>query len=247
MTQTRRQFLAATAAITVLPMPSMATGGDTFQTTKGPLTVHPVTHASLVLETPVGNVLIDPADSPRAYREYPAPDLILITHHHGDHYKPNTIKALMGDTTKLITNPHVFDQLPNSLKSRATAIKNGDSTDFNGLQIDAIAAYNLDPAFHKFHPPGRDNGYVLSVGGLRTYVAGDTDDIPEMRALHDIDIAFLCMTRPYTMGPKAAADAVAEFKPRIVYPYHYGKAANAKDFAKLVGDTAEVRMGGWYS
>jgi L-ascorbate metabolism protein UlaG (beta-lactamase superfamily) len=247
MTQTRRQFLATAAAITVLPMPSFASGGDTFKTAKGPLTVHPVTHASLVLETPAGNVLIDPADSPRAYREYPAPDLILITHHHGDHYKPNTIKALMGENTKLITNPHVYAKLPSALMKRATAIKNGETLDFNGLKLEAIPAYNLDPDFHKYHPPGRDNGYVLSIGGFKTYVAGDTDDIPEMRALRNIDLAFLCMTRPYTMGPKAAADAVSEFKPKVVYPYHYGKAGNAKTFAKLVGDKAEVRMGGWYS
>ena len=250
MHPSRRTFLqTATAAglVAVLPLPSRATGADVFQTTKGPLTLHPVIHASLILETSAGTILVDPAAGPAKYRSFPKPDLILITHHHGDHYKPNTIKALLGQNTKILTNPTVLNKLPSALKPHATALKNGETTNFNGLQIDAIPAYNLDPAYQKYHPPGRDNGYVITHGGFRTYIAGDTDAIPEMLTLKNIDAAFVPMTFPYTMGPKDAAKAVNTFKPRIAYPYHYGKASNVKTFTKRVNARTEVRTEGRFS
>lgn len=255
MISTRRQFLAGTAAtvasITVLPYAYGAHHeADMFATDAGDIKIHPVNHASFVMETPVGTIYADPVGEPSAYGDFPRPDLILVTHEHGDHYKPETLAALVGDNTQMITNPAVHDMLPDDLKAKASQIGNGDATDYQGLKIDAIPAHNLTPERMNFHPEGRDNGYVLTFDGFRVYISGDTEDVPEMRALTDIDLAFVCMNLPFTMDSKAAASAVAEFKPRYVYPYHYrgrdGGTQDPKEFAELVGDASEVKMGNWY-
>jgi len=224
--QTRRHFLAGTAAaagvITILPYAARAAShsNDVFMAGGGDIKVHPISHASFVMETPAGTIYSDPVGEASAYADFPAPDLILVTHEHGDHYKAETL------------------------------IANGGSTEFNGVKIDAIPAYNLTEERKKFHPQGRDNGYVLTFDGFRVYISGDTEDIPEMRALENIDLAFVCMNLPFTMDAKAAASAVAEFKPKYVYPYHYrgrdGGTQDPAEFAKLVGDAAQVRMGDWY-
>lgn len=256
MQGTRREFLAVSAAtfgaVTFLPYAAMADGhaSNLFPTPAGDVKIHPVSHASFVMETPVGTIYNDPVGDPAAYSAFPAPDLVLITHQHGDHFKPETLAAIVGDNTKLITNPAVYDKLDDGMKSKATKIANGESTEFNGLTIDAIPAYNLAKEKQKFHPKGRDNGYVLNFDGLKTYISGDTEDIPEMRALSGIDLAFVCMNLPFTMDVEAAASAVAEFKPKYVYPYHYrGRDGGTQDpakFAELVGDAAAVKMGKWY-
>ena len=254
--QTRRHFLAGTAAaagvITILPYAARAAShsNDVFMAGGGDIKVHPVSHASFVMETPAGTIYSDPVGEASAYADFPAPDLILVTHEHGDHYKPETLAALAGDNTRIITNPAVFGMLPDDLKAKASAIANGGSTEFNGVKIDAIPAYNMTEERKKFHPQGRDNGYVLTFDGFRVYISGDTEDIPEMRALENIDLAFVCMNLPFTMDAKAAASAVAEFKPKYVYPYHYrgrdGGTQDPAEFAKMVGDAAQVRMGDWY-
>lgn len=256
MVQTRRHFLASTAAaagsITVLPFAFGAGGsGDMFSTNAGDITIHPVSHASFIMETPVGTIYIDPVGDPAAYADFPRPDLILITHEHGDHYKPETLAALVGDSTQMITNRAVYELLPEGLKGKASQIANGEKSMFKSLNIEATPAYNLTEERLKFHPKGRNNGYVLTFDGFRVYISGDTEDIPEMRALKDIDLAFVCMNLPFTMDVKAAASAVAEFKPGVVYPYHYrgrdGGTQDPKEFAKLIGDAAEVKFGEWYS
>lgn len=255
MTHTRRAFLTSAMAagtITVLPFHARAAAdaGDMFETARGRVTVHPVGHASVVLDTPVGVVYVDPVGDPAEFEGLPAADLLLVTHQHGDHYNPDTLTALKGDNTQLITNPAVMDMLPDGLKSNASAMGNGASASLPDLQIDAIPAYNLTEERKNFHPKGRDNGYVLSMDGFRIYVSGDTEDVPEMRALKDIDIAFVSMNLPFTMDAEAAADAVRAFAPRYVYPYHYrGRDGGTQDpalFAEMVGDAAEVRMGNWY-
>ncbi|QIE54928.1 MBL fold metallo-hydrolase [Pikeienuella piscinae] len=252
MPLTRRQFAAVTAAaagVTVLPFAGRA-AGDAFGATGGDVIVHPIAHASFVMETPVGVIYSDPVGEAAQYADLPAPDLILITHEHGDHFNAETLTALTGDDTRLITNPAVHGMLPEALKARAKAIANGEEADFNDLSIRAIPAHNTTPERLKFHPEGRDNGYVLGFDGLTVYISGDTEDIPEMRALEGIDLAFVCMNLPFTMDVKAAASAVAEFKPTYVYPYHYrgrdGGTQDPTEFADLVGDAAEVKMGNWY-
>jgi L-ascorbate metabolism protein UlaG (beta-lactamase superfamily) len=254
---TRRHFLTGTAAaiggITLLPYASRvaAQTGDMSTTGGGDIAVHPVRHASFVMETPVGTIYSDPVGEASAYADLPAPDLILVTHEHGDHFNAETLAALAGENTQIITNPAVFAMLPDDLKAKASEIANGGSTDFNGLTIDAIPAYNMTEDRKQFHPEGRDNGYVLSFDGFRVYISGDTEDIPEMRALENIDLAFLCMNLPFTMDAEHAASAVAEFKPKFVYPYHYqGRDDGTQDpeeFAQLVGDAAEVKLHDWYN
>ncbi len=254
--QTRRHFLATSAAIagtvTILPFAARAAahGGDMFETAGGEIQVHPVSHASFVMETPMGTIYSDPVGDAAMYADFPAPDLILVTHEHGDHYNAETLTALAKDGTQLITNPAVFAMLPEDLKSKASEVANGSTASFNDLKIEAIPAYNTTEERKNFHPMGRDNGYVLNFEGFRVYISGDTEDTPEMRALSNIDLAFICMNLPFTMDANAAASAVAEIKPSFVYPYHYrGKDGGTQDpeaFAKMVGSDTEVKMGSWY-
>ena len=241
---------AAGGATLIRPYAGMAAAhmADTYKTNGGEVTIHPVSHASFVMETPVGTIYNDPVGEASAYGDYPAPDLILITHEHGDHYNADTLAALVGPSTQLLTNPAVFDKLPDRLKARETAIGNGDSTEILGLSVDAIPAYNLTEDRLKYHPQGRDNGYVLKFDGLTVYIAGDTEDIPEMRALEGIDVAFVPFNLPYTMDESQAASAVAEFQPGVVYPYHYRDSDPEKFTAMLkdAGAATEVKMGPWY-
>ncbi len=256
MTQTRRTFLQRAAmgagAVTILPYAARAAAhaSDTFSTEAGDITVHPVEHASFVLETPQGVIYCDPVGDASLFEGLPDPDMILITHEHGDHYNAETLAALMGEGTQLLTNPAVFDMLPEDLKAEATSIGNGESTEIGGLTIDAIPAYNITEGRQDFHPEGRDNGYILNFEGFRVYISGDTEDTPEMRALQDIDLAFLCMNLPFTMDVQAAASAVADFQPTYVYPYHFrgrdGGTQDPEEFASMVSDAVEVKMGDWY-
>lgn len=258
MPQTRRQFLSTAAAsagvITVLPYAASAAAhaSHSFETPGGPITVHPVSHASFVMETPLGVIYSDPVGEAEQYADLPAPDLVLITHEHGDHFNLQTLRGILpeGGAVPMVVNPVVFGFLPEDLQANTTVLANSESTTTLGLTVDAIPAYNISEDRLNFHPQGRDNGYVLDFDGFRVYISGDTEDIPEMRALENIDLAFVCMNLPFTMDVAAAADAVAEFAPTYVYPYHYRGRDNGtqdpQEFADLVGDAAEVKMGGWY-
>ena len=219
--------------------------GDSYKTDGGEIVVNPIAHASFVMSVPGLVIYNDPVGGAAAFEGHPAPGLVLITHEHGDHFEPETLEAIVGDDTKLVTNPAVFEKLPEALKAKATAIANGETTEVGGLKIDAIPAYNLTEDRKKYHPQGRDNGYVLTVDGRRVYIAGDTEDTPEMRALTEIDLAFVPMNLPFTMDVDQAASAVAEFKPKVVYPYHY-KGQDPEAFANKVGDGIEVKQGPWY-
>lgn len=251
-----KRSVATIGGITLMPWltsgkaNAAAHGGDVFETPGGNITVHPVSHASIVLETPVGVIYVDPVGEASAYSAFPKPDLILITHEHGDHYKEETLNAIVADGTRMITNPAVMAKLSDNLKAIASEVANGGTAEFGGMNIDAIPAYNTTEERKNFHPQGRDNGYVLNFDGFRLYVSGDTEDIPEMRALENIDLAFVCMNLPFTMDAKAAASAVAEFAPKTVYPYHYrgrdGGTQDPNEFAGLLSDAIEVKMGNWY-
>jgi L-ascorbate metabolism protein UlaG (beta-lactamase superfamily) len=221
--------------------------GDAYPSADGDIVVHPVEHASLVLTVPGMVIYVDPVGGAEAYAGLPPADLILVTHEHGDHFDAGTLGALAGEA-RLLTNPAVHGMLPAELQARATAIANGESTTADAVEIVAIPAYNTTPDRLQYHPQGRDNGYVLTIGGTRVYVAGDTEDIPEMRALSGIDLAFVPMNLPYTMDVAQAADAVAAFAPGAVYPYHYGESSTA-EFAALIGQSGaatEVVLRDWY-
>lgn len=251
---TRRQMIqtaaASASAAALLPQAALAQDqppeGANHDTADGAFGIVALGHASLLLTTPGGTILVDPVVAPDVLARQPAPDLILITHEHGDHFDVPTLEALAGGTAPLITNQAVYDKLPEALKSRATAMANGEAAGIlegKGV-IEAIPAYNTTADRAQYHPKGRDNGYVLGFGGTRIYIAGDTEDIPEMRALKDITIAFLPMNLPYTMDVDQAASATNEFKPAHVYPYHY-RGQDPQKFADLVTDS-QVSLLRWY-
>ncbi|UUP18967.1 MBL fold metallo-hydrolase [Nitratireductor thuwali] len=240
---------AVLGATTVMPFVARAQeGGDTYETETGEITIHPIDHASFVMTVPGMVIYADPVGGAAAYEGHPEPDLILITHEHGDHYDAETLAALAGEDTRLITNPAVHDMLPEELKAKATAMANGETMTVGDIEIEAIPAYNTTEDRLQYHPQGRDNGYVLTIDGRRVYIAGDTEDIPEMRALEDIYIAFVPMNLPYTMDIEQAASAVAEFAPTYVYPYHY-RGQDPEAFAARVAEAdvdTEVVQGPWY-
>ena len=134
--------------------------------------------------------------------------------------------------------------------AKASKVSNGETAKFKDILIEAIPAYNTTEDRKKFHPQGRDNGYVVNLPDFRVYISGDTEGIPEMRALENIDLAFVCMNLPFTMDADAAAAAVSEFKPSFVYPYHYrgrdGGTQDPAEFARKVASGVEVKMGDWY-
>jgi len=227
---------------------AQAADSDVYDTSAGPLSVHPVQHASFVLNTPGAVIYVDPVGGADLYSALPPADLIMITHEHGDHLNPETLTALLKDETQLVTNPAVLEKLPAEIKERAQAIGNGDALALGDISIDAIGAYNLTEDRLKYHPKGRDNGYVMGINGKRIYIAGDTEAIPEMRALKDIDIAFVPMNNPYTMEVDQAADGVLEFAPKVVYPYHF-KGSDIDVFEELVnkgGKDIKVQQRSWY-
>jgi len=207
-------------------------------------------HASLVIEPPKGVIYVDPVGDPAQYSDLPPADLALITHHHGDHLNNETLTALMGDNTTLISNKGAQDKMTADLATRAQVIGNAETTSFGDIGIEAIAAYNTTQDRLQFHPQGRDNGYVLNIGDTRVYLSGDTEDVPQMRALKNIDVALLCMNLPFTMGIQAAASAVADFKPAVVIPYHYrgrdGGSQDPKAFATMLDSAIKVKQGNWY-
>jgi len=224
---------------------------DTIGTDMGPLIVVPVEHASLVLKVKGLIIYADPAN-PDNFRGMGSPDMILVTDIHGDHFDLKTIDAVKNAHTILIVPQVVADKLPPQDKEHVVVMKNGDQTGESGITINAIPMYNLPESPTAMHTKGRGNGYVLTIGGKRIYLSGDTQGIPEMRSLKNIDVAFVCMNLPYTMDIKEAADAVLAFKPRIVYPYHYrgnNGLSDIKAFKALVeaaDPNIDVRLRNWY-
>jgi len=215
-------------------------GPDTLGTKIGFLVIQPIQHASA-----------DPSNADN-YKGLNPPDIILITDIHGDHFDIKTIDAVKKAETVLVVPQVVADKLPDADKVHMVVLKNGDQTRQSGITIQAIPMYNLPESPTAMHTKGRGNGYVLDIGGKLIYISGDTQGIPEMRALKNIDVAFVCMNLPFTMDIKEAADAVLAFKPKIVYPYHYRGRNGLSDvnaFKTMVqaGDrNIEVRLRNWY-
>jgi L-ascorbate metabolism protein UlaG (beta-lactamase superfamily) len=230
-------FVAAGVTMGAIPPPDRlaATGGD--------ITIQPINHATLQIVH--GGVVIDV--DPVAQGDYTglaAPDIILITDIHGDHLDPATVAKLKKASTKIVA--------PAAAASKFEApmvMANGETKTVDGIAIEAVPMYNLTrgPAPGQlYHDKGRGNGYVLTIGGKRIYIAGDTEGTPEMRALKNIDVAFIPMNLPYTMPPAEAAAAVKAFAPRVVYPYHY-RGSNLDEFTTaLKGTGIEVRVRDWY-
>ena len=238
-------------ALVAVSGPARAAGpvlaGEAISAAGGDLIVHPINHATLALQWKGLTIYVDPVGGVGRFADLPRPDLILLTDIHGDHLDAATLKAIVSDQTKLVAPPAAAEQLPADLRPRITVLANGQTNALLGVAIEAVPAYNLAADRQKFHARGRGNGYVLTLGGKRVYLSGDTEDIPEMRALKQIDVAFVCMNLPYTMTVDQAASAVREFKPKIVYPYHC-RGSDLEKFQKLVGDDPgiDVRLRDWY-
>ena len=230
--------------------------GDQVPTNKGTLVIHPIRHATFVMQWNGKTIYVDPVGGAKLFADLPSPNLVFVTHVHGDHFDPKTLEAVISDGQKptLILPKSVAEKIPDTLRGKATVkiLANGENTEVEGIAVEAVPAYNTTAGKERFHPKGRDNGYVLTLGGKRVYIAGDTEDVPEMRALKSIDIAFLPMNLPYTMSVPKAADAIRAFKPKIVYPYHYrsgnGTKADMDELKRLVGADSGVEIGArdWY-
>lgn len=221
--------------------------GDRVPSADGDIVIHPINHATLALGWKDKTIYVDPVGGAGRFEGLPKPDLILVTDIHGDHLNAETLEAVAGDTTVIVAPAAVAEKLTAKLRTRTTVLANGEKKDVAGAGIEAVPMYNLTASRLQYHNKGRGNGYVVSLAGKRLYFSGDTEDIPEMRALKNIDVAFVCMNLPYTMTVEQAADAVRAFKPRIVYPYHY-RGSDTEKFKSLVGADAgiEVRLRDWY-
>ena len=180
------------------------------------------------------------------------PDLILITDIHGDHLNMETLESIDISNATLITPRAVADKLPEKYESKLKVLGNGENLEWSEINIAALPMYNLPETSDSRHPRGRGNGYLLTLGGKTIYISGDTEDIPEMRALKQIDIAFVCMNLPYTMDINQAASAVLEFEPKVIYPFHYrgqGGLSDIEGFKRLVNAKSkniDVRLKNWY-
>lgn len=214
--------------------------------------ITPIEHATAVLEWGNITIYVDPVGGAEAFKDQKAPDLILITDIHGDHLNVETLQALNTDKAKIMAPQAVADKIPEEFTPQIDVLNNGESKERYGITVEAVPMYNLREEALKFHEKGRGNGYVLNIDDERIYFSGDTEDIPEMRNLKNIDKAFVCMNLPYTMTEESAAEAVLEFKPKQVYPYHYRGNPDVSDvskFKKLVnaGNTdIEVVQLDWY-
>ena len=217
---------------------------DEFKTKSGKeIKFHALMHASIRIEYDGKEIEIDPVLKLRErsvdYASMPKADYIFVTHEHQDHFDKEAIKQLSGENTMLITNKRCGDML-----GYGTVMANGDKQRIaDDFFIEAVPAYNTTEANKKFHPKGRDNGFILTIDGLRIYIAGDTEDIPEMSDIKDIDIAFLPCNQPFTMTPEQLVSAAKIVKPRVLFPYHYGQTdvSGIPDLLKEHGVEVRVR------
>jgi L-ascorbate metabolism protein UlaG (beta-lactamase superfamily) len=248
----KKQILIAFSIFSTLFVFAQRPEADTFKTNKGDLMIQPILHGTLVMEYNKKIIYVDPYGGPEAFEGIAKPDLILITDIHGDHLNEKTLDALDTKGVKIVAPQAVADQISDKYKDQIVVLDNGENSKQLGIGIEAIPMYNLPESADSKHAKGRGNGYLLDIGKKKVYISGDTAGIEEMRNLQDVDIAFVCMNLPYTMDVKEAASAVLDFKPGIVYPYHYRGNPDMSDtevFRSLVnlGNTdIEVRLRNWY-
>lgn len=226
-----------------------ASSQDRIKTDNGDIAVTPILHGSLVLGWNDLNIYVDPYGGADSFDGIRDPDLILITDIHGDHLNQETLNEIKIESADFLVPQAVYDKLSEPMQNKSVVIDNYEVEEWKEIVIRAIPMYNLPEDEDSRHPRGRGNGYILTIDGKHIYISGDTEDIEEMRKLNDIEIAFICMNQPYTMSVEQAADAVNEFKPKIVYPYHYrGKdgLSDVEKFKELVNEGIEVRLRDWY-
>jgi len=215
---------------------------DIYTTSAGTLKISFIGHGTLMFKLDDLVIHIDPVMRETDYRTMPKADLILVTHHHADHLDIAAIDHIRKDDTHIIMTAKCFALLENP--GEVEIVRNGDRTTYHNIGIEALPAYNCihkRPGGDVFHPKGEGNGYVLEFGDTRVLVAGDTENIPEIKSLENIDIAFLPMNLPYTMTPEMVADAAIAFRPGVLYPYHYGNSDTGK-LVELLKEEKDIKV-----
>lgn len=215
---------------------------DEFTTKSGKIVkFHALMHSCIRIEFDGKEIQIDPVaklrDRSVDYASMPKADYIFVTHEHMDHYDAATIKLLCTDKTQLVMNKRCAD-----MYGSGKVMVNGDKLQLADIKVEAVPAYNYTEGHTQFHPKGRDNGYILTIDGLRIYIAGDTEDIPELSAVKDIDIAFLPCNQPFTMTPDQLVKAAKIIKPKVLFPYHYGETDLRTIPEQLKGQNIDVRI-----
>ncbi len=216
---------------------------DVFQTKSGKtISFHALVHASIRIQYDGKEIEIDPVtklgDKTIDYASMPKADYIFVTHEHFDHFDKEAIALLSGNKTQLITNQRCAEML-----GKGIVMNNGDSSQISvDIKVEAVPAYNTTEGHQQFHPKGRDNGYILTIDGLRIYIAGDTEDIPEMSEIKDIDIAFLPCNQPYTMTVDQLVRAAKIIRPKVLFPYHYSNTDLSDLPNRLKKEGIEVRI-----
>jgi len=216
---------------------------DVFTTQSGKsVKIHALMHSSIRIEYDGKEIEIDPVakigNRTVDYSAMPKADYILVTHEHFDHYSEATIKLLSSKSTRIILNKRCA-----GMYGSGTAMANGDKLKLaEDILLEAVPAYNTTESHKQFHPKGRDNGYILTIDGLRIYIAGDTEDIPEMKSIKEIDVAFLPCNQPYTMTPEQLVRAAKIIKPKVLFPYHYGETEVSSIPSMLQGEGIDVRI-----
>jgi L-ascorbate metabolism protein UlaG (beta-lactamase superfamily) len=212
---------------------------DVLKTSAGDLKIGLIGHGTVMFRIGDKVIHVDPTSAEADYGKMPKGDLILVTHEHGDHLDPKAIAAATKPGTVVVVTEKGAPQVPGAI-----VMKNGDERTVAGFKIEAIAAYNIihkRPSGDPFHPRGVGNGYIITFGDQRVYVAGDSENTPEMKALRDIAVAFLPMNLPYTMTPEMTADAARAFRPKILYPYHFGQT-DTSQLVKLLAGEKEIEV-----
>ena len=215
---------------------------DIFETSGGDLAISFIGHGTLMFEFSGMVIHVDPVMREADYKDMPDADLILLTHHHGDHLDLTAINHIRKTDCPVVMTRTCIDQLEGF--EGAVIMKNGDRQTVRGIPIETVPAYNIE---HKrsngqpYHPKGEGNGYVVTFGDKRVLIGGDTENVPEIKALKEIDIAFLPMNIPYTMTPGMVADAARAIQPGILYPYHYGET-DPEELVKLLKDEKNIEV-----
>lgn len=215
---------------------------DEFTTASGKtIKFHALMHACIRIQYDGKEIQIDPVSKlgnrTVNYAAMPKADYIFVTHEHADHYDAAALQSLATDKTQLVLNKRCGD-----MYGAGKVMVNGDKLQLTDVSVEAVPAYNATAGREQFHPKGRDNGYILTIDGLRIYIAGDTEDIPEMSQIKDIDIAFLPCNQPYTMTPEQLVRAAKVIKPKVLFPYHYGQTDLSSIPAQLEGTGIDVRI-----
>ncbi len=214
--------------------------------------IKPILHGTFVMKYNNLTIYVDPYGGADKFAGEKPADLVLITDIHGDHHNQETLDGLDLSQATIVAPQAVAEKLPAGKYKSIEVIGNGESKMILETNVRAIPMYNLPETADSRHPKGRGNGYIVTLGGMQIYISGDTEDIPEMRALKNIDIAFICMNMPYTMDVEQAASAIADFQPVAVYPFHYRGTdglADTEKFKQLVNSSApkvDVRLRNWY-